>query len=72
MGLPFQFLARAVAVALLSVAIPTSVLAEHKRNNDEPTIEFPTASHVGGITLHANQFARLIERAVEATAESEQ
>jgi len=36
------------------------------------TIEFPTASHVGGITLHANQFARLIEGAVEATAEREQ
>ena len=36
------------------------------------TIEFPTASHVGGITLYANQFAQLIERAVEATVENEQ
>lgn len=36
------------------------------------TIEFPTASHVGGITLHAKQFTQLIERAVEATSESEQ
>ena len=36
------------------------------------TIEFPTARHVGGITLYAKQFAQLIERAVEATAESEQ
>jgi pimeloyl-ACP methyl ester carboxylesterase len=35
------------------------------------TVEFPTASHVGGITLHAKQFTQLIERAVEATAERE-
>ena len=35
------------------------------------TIEFPTASHVGGITEYAKQFTQLIERAVEATAESE-
>jgi pimeloyl-ACP methyl ester carboxylesterase len=31
------------------------------------TIEFPTASHVGGITVHAGRFAGLIEQAVEAT-----
>ena len=36
------------------------------------TIEFPTASHVGGITLHAKQFAQLIEGALEATAENAQ
>jgi pimeloyl-ACP methyl ester carboxylesterase len=35
------------------------------------TIEFPTASHVGGITVHSKAFVRLIERAVEATAERE-
>ena len=35
------------------------------------TIEFPTASHVGGITVYTKQFSQLIERAVEATAESE-
>src|SRR6202521_4345196 len=33
------------------------------------TIEFPTASHVGGITVYAKQFTQLIERAVEATSE---
>jgi pimeloyl-ACP methyl ester carboxylesterase len=32
------------------------------------TIEFPTASHVGGITLHAGRFAELIEQAAEATS----
>jgi NAD(P)-dependent dehydrogenase (short-subunit alcohol dehydrogenase family) len=31
------------------------------------TIEFHTASHVGGITLHAGRFTALIEQAVEAT-----
>jgi pimeloyl-ACP methyl ester carboxylesterase len=31
------------------------------------TIEFPTASHVGGITIYSMQFAHLIERAVETT-----
>jgi hypothetical protein len=36
------------------------------------TIEFSTASHVGGITLYARQFTRLIERAAEATTENEQ
>ena len=36
------------------------------------TIEFPTASHVGGITVYAKQFTQLIERAVQTTAESEQ
>lgn len=36
------------------------------------TIEFPTASHVGGITLHAGQFTQLIKRAVEATSDNEQ
>jgi hypothetical protein len=35
------------------------------------TIEFPTASLVGGITVSTKQFTQLIERAVEATAESE-
>jgi pimeloyl-ACP methyl ester carboxylesterase len=33
------------------------------------TIELPTASHVGGITVHSEQFAELIERAVEATTD---
>lgn len=31
------------------------------------TIEFPTASHIGGITRHADQFTELIEQAVRAT-----
>jgi len=35
------------------------------------TIEFPNASHVGGITVYTKQFIRLIERAVEATAGTE-
>ncbi len=35
------------------------------------TIEFPTASHVGGITIYSMQFAQLIERAVEATTGEE-
>jgi pimeloyl-ACP methyl ester carboxylesterase len=35
------------------------------------TIEFPTASHVGGITIYARQFTQLVERAVEATAGDE-
>jgi pimeloyl-ACP methyl ester carboxylesterase len=35
-------------------------------------VEYATASHVGGITLHANQFAQLIERAAEATVENAQ
>ena len=35
-------------------------------------IEFPTASHVGGITVYARQFTQLVERAVEATSENEQ
>jgi hypothetical protein len=30
-------------------------------------IEFPDASHVGGITRHSVQFTALIERAVRAT-----
>jgi pimeloyl-ACP methyl ester carboxylesterase len=34
-------------------------------------VEYPVASHVGGITLYANQFAQLIERAAEATVENE-
>jgi pimeloyl-ACP methyl ester carboxylesterase len=38
MGLPFQFLARVVAVALLVLAIPMTALAEHERTNDAPTI----------------------------------
>jgi len=37
---------------------------------DATTVEFPTASHVGGITVYSNQFTHLIERAVEATAEN--
>lgn len=36
------------------------------------TIEFRTASHVGGIVLHAGRFSGLIEQAAEATAENEQ
>jgi pimeloyl-ACP methyl ester carboxylesterase len=36
------------------------------------TVEFPTASHVGGITVYSRQFTQLIERAVEATAGDEQ
>jgi pimeloyl-ACP methyl ester carboxylesterase len=32
------------------------------------TIEFPTASHVGGITVHAGRFTGLIEQAVGATS----
>ena len=36
------------------------------------TIEFPTASHVGGITVYSKQFTQVIERAVETTAENEQ
>ncbi len=32
------------------------------------TIEFPTASHVGGITVHAGRFTGLIEQAAEATS----
>ena len=35
------------------------------------TIEFPTASHVGRITIYSMQFTQLIERAVEATAVDE-
>jgi len=35
------------------------------------TIEFPTASHVGGITVYAGQFTQLVERAIEATSENE-
>jgi len=35
------------------------------------TIEFPTASHVGGITIYSMQFTQLIERAVEATTGDE-
>jgi pimeloyl-ACP methyl ester carboxylesterase len=35
-------------------------------------VEYPTASHVGGITVHARQFVQLIERAAEATAENGQ
>ena len=34
-------------------------------------VEYPTASHVGGITVHAKQFTQLIERAAEVTAENE-
>jgi len=36
------------------------------------TVEFPTASHVGGITLYARQFAGLIERAAGVTLENAQ
>ncbi len=36
------------------------------------TIEFPTASHVGGISVYSKQFTQVIERAVETTAENEQ
>lgn len=36
------------------------------------TIEFPTASHVGGITVHAGRFAGLIEQAVETTTGNQQ
>ncbi len=36
------------------------------------TIEFPTASHVGGITLYSLQFTKLVERAVGATTGNEQ
>jgi len=36
------------------------------------TIEFHTASHVGGITLYSQQFTQLVERAVEATTGNEQ
>jgi hypothetical protein len=35
-------------------------------------VEFPTASHVGGITLYARQFTSLIERADESTVENQQ
>jgi pimeloyl-ACP methyl ester carboxylesterase len=35
------------------------------------TVEFPTASHVGGITIYSRQFTQLIERAVEATTGDE-
>lgn len=34
-------------------------------------VEYPDASHVGGITVHAKQFTQLVERAAEATAENE-
>ena len=36
------------------------------------TVEFPTASHVGGITIYSRQFTQLVERAVEETAGNEQ
>jgi pimeloyl-ACP methyl ester carboxylesterase len=36
------------------------------------TIEFPTASHVGGIMVHAGRFTGLIEQAVETTTENQQ
>lgn len=36
------------------------------------TIEFPTASHVGGITVHASRFTALIEQAVEGTTSNSQ
>lgn len=36
------------------------------------TIEVPTASHVGGITVHAGRFTELIEQAVEATTSDSQ
>jgi hypothetical protein len=32
------------------------------------TIEFPEASHVGGITRYAEQFTALVERAARATS----
>ena len=35
-------------------------------------MEFPTASHVGGITVYARQFTSLIERAVESTVKNQQ
>lgn len=35
-------------------------------------VEYPTASHVGGITLHAKQFTQLITSAAEATVENQQ
>jgi len=36
------------------------------------TIEFPTASHVGGISVYSKKFTHVIEHAVETTAENEQ
>lgn len=36
------------------------------------TIEFPTASHIGGITVHADRFTELIEQAVDATTSNDQ
>ena len=61
-----RFLTRA-AVSLSadgrSLALKWSVLC---------LLEFPTASHVGGMTVYANQFTKLIERAVETTAEKQQ
>jgi hypothetical protein len=36
------------------------------------TVEFPTASHVGGVTVYARLFTSLIERATEATVENQQ
>ena len=33
------------------------------------TIEFPAASHAGGITHYATGFAKLIEEAVQETAD---
>jgi len=36
------------------------------------TIELRTASHVGGITLHAGRFTALIEQAVEATTNTQE
>jgi len=36
------------------------------------TIEFPAASHVGGITVHAGRFTGLIEQAVEVTTNNAQ
>jgi hypothetical protein len=35
------------------------------------TIEFPTASHLGGITVHADQFTELIQQAVDATSDNQ-
>jgi hypothetical protein len=36
------------------------------------TVEFPAASHVGGITVYARQFTQLVERAIESTSENKQ
>ena len=55
--------------------VPTDQLAsldEAMERAGATTVEFPTASHVGGITVYARQFTQLVERAVEATSQNEQ